>query len=172
MSSLSSRHDSLQLLSFNREQINMSRNSQYLKNTSERGSSPKSNATKSRTPFDKAEVLDEECLSAGVEYKGGFGIRLKEAGKNELDVEAFELEMLKVELAERKLKQAQREQDMQEMLESKLESSKEEPKSLELVKDDLNLPTTRGTIETEPAVVEASVEHSVWCCGKRPCLLM
>jgi len=146
----------------------------YLKTTSERGSSPKSSATKSRTQYDRAEALAEENLSAGVEYKGGFGIRLKEADKKDLDAEVVELEMLKAELAERKELQAQREREMQDMLESKLESSKEEPERVEKVKEtEPNLPTTGGTVETEAPAEEVIEEPEVWCCGKqRRCLLM
>lgn len=163
-------HDSMQLLSFNRSQINISRNSQYRISTSERGISPKSSATKSsatksRTPFDRAEELAEENLSAGVEYKGGFGIRLEAADKKDSDAENVEFEMLKAELAERRLKQAQREQEMQEMLESKLESSKEGIITKPVVE---KLPLGKGALCAQASIITIDGMQVLRCYKEEP----
>jgi preprotein translocase subunit SecF len=132
-----------------------------------------SSATKSKTPFERIGPLSEEHLSAGVEYQGGFGVRLQAAAMDS-DDEAVELDALKVELAERKEQQTQREQEIKDMLESKLESSKEETEQACKAKDtEPNLPTTVATVETEPAAEADSENSAVWCCGRqRHCELM
>jgi hypothetical protein len=88
-----------------------------------------------------------------------------------MEVEAVDLELLKAELSQRKAEQAVRDREMQEILESKLDSSKEDDRQTKALEP--NIPITLGTVETEAPAEGGSDATSEWCCGKvLPCELM
>jgi hypothetical protein len=81
-----------------------------------------------------------------------------------MQVEGVDLELLKAELSQRRAEQVHRDREMQEILESKLDSSKEEDSQTRPL--EAKFPITSSTVDTEAPAERGTDAASAWCCMK------